>query len=89
MTLDEYMTTDTTQTDAGAPVSSEALLASLAAIHWHSGKFSVRHWRLVPKHHLAATLKAIHDEAARHMPDAIKQVEANVERTRSERQDKK
>jgi hypothetical protein len=32
----------------------------------------------VPKRHLAATLKAIHDEAARHMPDAIKQIEANV-----------
>jgi hypothetical protein len=71
------MTTELTQTDAGAPVRSEALLASLAAIHWHSGKFSVRHWRLVPKRHLAATLKAIHDEAARHMPDAIKQIEAN------------
>jgi len=54
------------------------LLASLAAIYRHSGKFSVRYWRLVPKCHLAATLKAIHDEAGRHMP-AIKQIKANKE----------
>jgi hypothetical protein len=51
------------------------LLASLAAIYCHSGKFSVRNWKMTPKLELAATLQAIHDEAARHMPEEIKQVE--------------
>jgi len=64
-------------TPTGQAVQSGDLLASLAAIYCHSGKFSVRYWRLVPKCHLAATLKAIHDEAGRHMPDAIRQIKAN------------
>jgi len=65
--------------EANEKLTGGDLLASLAAIYWHSGKFSVRYWRLVPKCHLAATLKAIHDEAGRHMPDAIKQIKANKE----------
>jgi len=39
------------------------LEALLAAIHFHSGKFSSRHWRLVPKSFLASTLKVIHEES--------------------------
>jgi len=46
------------------------LKAGVAAIHWHSGKFSVRHWNVVPKSHLAATLRAIHDETAKILPVA-------------------
>lgn len=47
----------------------EAIKASMAAIHFHSGKFSARHWKVVPKSHLAAILKSIHDECEKALPE--------------------
>lgn len=45
------------------------LKATLGAIHFHSGKFSVRHWKFVPKTSLVATLKTIHEFCEETVPE--------------------
>ena len=58
--------------DTQTPDELSKVKASLAAIHYHSGKFSSRFWMAMPKSHLAATLKSIHEECEEALPELKK-----------------